>query len=49
MRPSLTDTSNGRSQATDHVAFAELTDTIADASCNVGNGIASALGDAAHG
>lgn len=45
----LTDATHGRTQTTDHIAFTKLANTIANASCDVGDGIASALGDAAHG
>ena len=45
----LTDASHGRTQAADHITLAKFTDTIANAPCDVSNGIAGALGDAAHG
>ena len=49
MRLSLTDTAHGRSQAADQVTLTKLANTVANASCDIGNGVASALGDAAHG
>ena len=45
----LTDAAHGRTQTADHITLAKFTNTIANASCDISNGIASALGDAAHG
>jgi hypothetical protein len=45
----LTDAAHGRTQAADNITLTKLANTVTDASCDVGNGIASALGNAAHG